>query len=98
MKKFYEELIADNLMFKIFSAITILLLLTSFLMPPTGYIDGSVLAATGELFAFAALWTLIRAIDKGKTATVSHGATSLTIDDKVEQHDDTIVPNETMEL
>ena len=45
------------------------------------FIEGSVLAATGELFAFAALGAVIHAIDTGKSATIQHGSTSLTVKD-----------------
>ena len=46
-----------------------------------GLIDGSVLAATGEIFAFAALGTVIRAIDKGVDAQVQHNNTTITVGD-----------------
>lgn len=57
-----------------------ILLTASFLCPPLAVIDGSVLAAVGEVFAFAALWTLIKAMDEGHTATLTHNDTTLTID------------------
>lgn len=46
-----------------------------------GVIDGSVLAAVGEIFAFAALGTVIKAIDNGVDAQVQHNNTTLTIGD-----------------
>jgi hypothetical protein len=46
-----------------------------------GVIDGSVLAAVGEIFAFAALGTVVKAIDKGVDAQVQHNNTTLTIGD-----------------
>lgn len=64
-----------------FSLIAVGLIITSFFVPPTGVIDGSVLAATGEIFAFAALGTVIKAIDKGVDARVQHRNTSVTIGD-----------------
>lgn len=62
--------------------LTIILMVVSFLIPPTGVIDGSVIAASGELFGFAALATVISAIGKGKSVSVSKGDTSITIDDE----------------
>lgn len=73
--------VMHNGWFAFFSLIAIALIITSFFIPPTGIIDGSVLAATGEIFAFAALWTVIKAIDKGIDARVQHNNTSLTIGD-----------------
>lgn len=61
------------------SGIAVALLVASFLVPPTGVIDGSVLAATGEIFAFAALGALMKAIDKGVDATIAHKDTKITI-------------------
>lgn len=63
------------------------LIIASFLVPPTGVIDGSVLGAVGEIFAFAALGTVIKAIDKGVDAKVQHNNTSLTIGDLNKDND-----------
>lgn len=70
-----------NNWFYVFSGIAIVLIIASWLVPPMGAIDGSVLAAVGEIFAFAALGTVIKAIDKGLDAKVTHGNTSVTIGD-----------------
>ena len=72
---------AHNLWFLIFSIVAVGLLIASFIVPPTGVIDPSVLAATGELFAFAALGTVIKAIDKGVDAKVQRGNTTLVVGD-----------------
>lgn len=63
---------------------SIILIAVSFVVPPTGIIDGSVLCVTGELFAFAALGSLIDAIHKGKDATLTHNNTTITIGDTVQ--------------
>lgn len=55
------------------------LIITSFLTPPAWIIDGSVLAAAGELFGFAALGEVAAAVERGHTATISHGNTSIEI-------------------
>ena len=57
------------------------LIIASFIVPPTGVIDPSVLAATGEIFAFAALGAVIKAIDKGVDAKVQRGNTTLVVGD-----------------
>ena len=64
----------------ILTAIAVALIIASFLVPPMGIIDGSVLAATGEIFAFASLLTAVYAIEQGVGAKVEHKGTSLTID------------------
>lgn len=63
------------------------LIVASFIVPPTGIIEPSVLAAVGEIFAFAALGTVIKAIDKGVDAKVQHNNTSLTIGDLNKDND-----------
>lgn len=73
--------VLHNGWFILFSLVAIGLLIASFFVPPTGVIDGSVLAATGEIFAFAALGTVIKAIDNGVDAKVQHNNTSVTIGD-----------------
>lgn len=67
--------------FLFFSIVAIGLIIGSFFVPPMGVIDGSVLAAVGEIFAFAALGTVVKAIDKGVDAQVQHNNTTLTIGD-----------------
>ena len=78
-----------NIWFVFFSIVAVGLIITSFFVPPTGVIDGSVLAATGEIFAFAALGTVIKAIDKGIDAQVQHNNTTVTIGDIVKQEETT---------
>lgn len=55
------------------------MLLISFFLPPTGEVSSSSIAATGVLFAFAALWTVIKALDKGIDAKMTYKDTSLEI-------------------
>lgn len=63
--------------FWIFSIISVMLLVASFCIPPYAIIDSSVLAAVGELFGFAGLGTVIKAIDKGIDATFRHKDTEV---------------------
>ena len=57
------------------------LIIAGFWVPPMGSIDGSVLTAVGEMFAFPTLWTVWHAIDKGIDAKVKLGKTELSIGD-----------------
>lgn len=81
MKRFYKNYCEANLWFHVLTVISVLLIITSFILPPAGAVDPSVLAAIGEIFAFAALWTVVKAIDKGLDAKVTHGSTSVTVGD-----------------
>lgn len=56
--------------------------IASFLMPPTGAIDPSVLKAAGEIFAFAALLELREAILEGMGIKLIHGNTTIEVRDK----------------
>ena len=55
------------------------LIIAGFVLPPLGNIDNSVLIATGEIFAFASLGTLIAALDMGVDAKLSHKDTAIEI-------------------
>ena len=57
-------------------AISLLLIVGGFLLPPMGIIDGSVLTAVGELLMFGALAqvpALISAAKNGKSVKISKG-------------------------
>lgn len=56
---------------------SIVLIVTGFLLPPAGVIDGSVLSAVGELFAFATLAQLPSIIN-GRNVKIEHGNTTIT--------------------
>lgn len=71
----------DNWWFYVLASIAIILLIASFIVPPTGVIDGSVLAAVGEIFAFASLGSVLKAMDKGIDAKVKNGNTELIVGD-----------------
>lgn len=79
MGKFYRSYLEGNLPFWVCLSVALALIIASFLVPPTGVIDGSVLAGVGEIFGFASLWAVYKAIDKGTTATIQHGETSITV-------------------
>lgn len=85
MKNFFDSYVKDNLMFWVFAGVAIVLLVVSFFLPPIGVITPSTLEGVAELFAFASLGAVYKAIDKGKTATVTHGSTTLTVGDEKEE-------------
>lgn len=63
------------------TCVSVALLVCGFLCPPMGVIDGSVLAAAGILFAFAALWVTAHAvIEKGASAEIKRGDTEIKIE------------------
>lgn len=70
--------------FWVFSILSIGLLIAGFLCPPLAVIDGSVLIGCGEIFAFAVLGTVIKAINEGASAELSKGDTHFKIEKKNE--------------
>lgn len=57
------------------------LFVASFIVPPTGEIHSSVLAAGGWIFAFAALFELREAIHEGLGFKITHGQTTVEVKD-----------------
>ena len=86
---FFKDYVAKNWWFYILTLIGVGLIIASFLVPPMGVIDPSVLGAMGEIFAFAGLGTVIKAIDEGVDAKVEHNNTSVTIGDLNKSEDET---------
>ena len=88
MREFYKNYLQSNLFFWLFSGIGLLLIIIAFFIPPTAYIEQSVLIAVGEINGFIALGAVIKSIDKGRSASIRHNNTELTIngdeDDKEE--------------
>lgn len=67
---------------------SVFLLVTSLFLPPKGEIDPSVLQGVSLLFAFATLFKLpniIQSIADGKSLTVQHGNTSVTVASREEE-------------
>lgn len=70
MKKFFAKFNKfDKVVFLLCLFISIILLTMSFLIPPTGQIDPSVLAAVGEIFGFSSLAVVIVALGRGTDVT-----------------------------
>ena len=66
----------------LFSLTAIGLFIASFLVPPMGEIDPSVLKAGGIIFAFAALAEAREAIIEGLGVKVTHGTTTIEVKDQ----------------
>lgn len=80
MKKIYNKLTnIGKVSFWVTLITSIVLIIVSFFLPPTGAIDPSVMAAVGELFAFGTLGTVLTAINKGADVTLNHGNTNITL-------------------
>ena len=79
MREFYRNYLQSNLFFWLFSGIGLLLIIIAFFIPPTAYIEQSVLIAVGEINGFIALGAVIKSIDKGRSASIKHNNTELTI-------------------
>lgn len=79
MKEFYKNYLENNFFFLFFSIASLLLIVAGFIVPPTGVIDGSVLIAVGELNATLAIGAVIKAVDRGSSASIKHNGTEVTI-------------------
>ena len=85
MREFYKNYLENNTFFWVFSIIGLLLIIIAFFIPPTAYIDQSVLIAVGEINGFIALGAVIKSIDKGRSASIRHNNTELTINSNDEE-------------
>lgn len=65
--------------------ISVMLLVTSFFLPPTGQVDPSVCGAVGELFAFGCLATVIDGLHKGTDVTISKGDLNVSLQNPDQQ-------------
>ena len=79
MREFYRNYLKSNLFFWVFSIIGVILIIVAFILPPLSVIDNTVLIAVGEIDGMIALGAVIKAIDKGESATFTHNNTSITI-------------------
>lgn len=83
--RFFGDRFHKNV-FLICVVVSVGLIIASFVTPPMWIIDGSVLAAVGELFGFAALGEVAAAIERGHSASITHGNTTIEI--KKEEEED----------
>lgn len=72
---------ADKYIFYVCLGAAIILGAVSFVLPPKGVIDPSVLKFIALLLGFAALGVAGQNLANGKGVTFSHGETEVTIDD-----------------
>ena len=79
MREFYKNHLENNTFFIFFSIAALILIVAGFIVPPTGQIDSSVLIAVGELNGTLAIGAVIKSIDKGRSASIKHNGTELTI-------------------
>ena len=64
MGKILKECWKSDTMLRLLTFTSVILIIASFIVPPVGIIDGSVLAATGELAGFGVIWEANKAINK----------------------------------
>lgn len=72
---------ADKYVFYVCLAAAVIIGAVSFVLPPTGIIDPSVLKFIALLLGFAALGVAGQNLANGKGVTFSHGETEVTIGD-----------------
>ena len=82
MRKILKETWLTNIWLRILSISSILLIIASFFVPPLGIIDGSVLAAVGEIEALGVLWIVLRAVENGTGASFKKGDVEVDIIEK----------------
>lgn len=84
MKKLWKKIVEKSNVFNILIlsiyAAAIGLIIASFILPPPGVIDESVLTAGGELFGFAGLLVIIDAIAHGRHAKITKDQKGTSID------------------
>lgn len=78
----------------LFSIAAISLFVASFVVPPTGIIDPSVLKAGALLFAFASLAEAREAIREGLGVKLTHGQTTIEVHDLDGKPTDSPIPSD----
>ena len=87
----YLRLMAKNVskttsvLLAVLTFVTVALLVASFIVPPTGKIDPSILSAAGEIFAFGTLWVVREAIKEGLSVKATHGNTTIEVSKEEEE-------------
>lgn len=67
-----------KIVFWVSLSVSIVLIVASWFVPPRGVIDGSSLAAVGELFAFPTLYAVYGVIVSGRSVTFRKGDMEVT--------------------
>ena len=88
MSKFFKNFTKSNkIAFWVCLAISVTLLTVSFLLPPKGQIDPSVLRGVGEIFAFAVLYVVIEALQRGTDVTLHKGDIDISLNNPDKDED-----------
>ena len=87
MRKILKETWESNIWMRILTISSILLIIASFFVPPLGVLDGSVLAAVGEIEALGVLWIVLRAVENGTGASFKKGDVEVDIIEKEDKAD-----------
>lgn len=77
-----KECWKQDIWLKILTITSVGLVISSFILPPLGIIDGSVLAAVGELTGLGALWEFTKAMNKNIDAKVKIKEIELELNNK----------------
>ena len=77
-----KECWKQDIWLKILTITSVGLVISSFIVPPLGIIDGSVLAAVGELTGLGALWEFTKAMNKNIDAKVKIKEIELELNNK----------------
>ena len=88
MKRFFDAYVKWNIPFFILGGISLILLIISWIAPPPMQIHETVLQAVAEIFGFAALWTVVLAIEKGTGASLRKGDVELEIQEDHENKEE----------
>ena len=88
MKHFWNAYVRYNIPFFILGGIALVLLIISWIAPPPMQVHESVIKAVAEIFAFAALWTIVIAIEKVTGASFKIGDIELEIQEDHENKEE----------
>ena len=88
MKHFWNAYLKYNVPFFVLGGISLILLIISWIAPPPMQVHESVLQAVAEIFGFAALWTIVIAVEKGTAASLKKGDLELEIKEEHKEEDE----------
>ena len=89
MSKFFSHFTKPNkIAFWVCLGISTAMLVSSFIIPPTGVIDPSILRAVGEIFAFSVLYVVIEALNRGTDVTLHKRDVDITLNNPDKDEDE----------
>ena len=77
-----KECWKEDIWLKILTITSVVLIISSFIVPPLGIVDGSILAAVGELTGIGALWQFTKAMNRNIDAKVKIKEIELELNNK----------------